>query len=86
MLVLNLAVLNATESIEQTLRLWTWLVAKRVALASFKVVNIRDWADNSCCSASSSLLEGLELLFRNRTALYLHAQILGYLHQALVGD
>ena len=86
MLVFDLAVLNATEGVEETLRLGTGLLAKVVTLASVKVVDIRDWTDNGCCATCSSLLEGLKLLLGDRTALYLHAQVLGHLHQALVGD
>ena len=40
MLILNLAILDTTQGIEELLRHGTWLLAKRVALACVKVVDI----------------------------------------------
>ena len=85
-LVLDLTVLDATEGIEELLGQWARLVTEAVTLASVEVVDIRDRTNHGCCTASTSLLEGLEFFLRNRTALYLHAQILSYLHQTLVSD
>lgn len=40
MLVLDLTVLNATECVEETLGLWTRLLAKVVTLASVEIIDI----------------------------------------------
>ena len=72
-LVLDLAILDAAQGIEELLRHRTWLVAEVIALACLEVVDIADGRDDGCRSAGSCLLEGLQFLLRDRTALHLHA-------------
>ena len=86
MLVLDGAILNTTESVVQVLGDRTWLLAKVIALASIEVVDVADWTDYGSCSASTSLLECIQLVLRNLSALHLHTEVFSELHQALVGD
>ena len=86
MLVLDGAILNTTEGVVQVLGDRTRFIAKVIALASIEVVDIADRTDNGSSSAGTSLLECIELVLRNLTALHLHTEVFSQLHQALVGD
>ena len=85
-LVFDGAVLDATQCVEELLRDGAWLVAEAVAHARVEVVDVADGTDDGSGATGTSLLEGGQLLLGDGAALHLHAQVLGHLHQALVGD
>ena len=86
MLVLDGAILNTTEGVVQVLGDRTRFIAKVIALACIEVVDIADRTDYRSSSAGTSLLECIELVLRNLSALHLHTEVFSQLHQALVGD
>ena len=86
MLVLDGAILDTAKCIVEFRRDGSGLLTEVVALALVDIVETRDRRDNSCGTAGASLLEGSELLYGDGATLHLQAQILGNLHQTLVGD
>mgnify|MGYP007056381748 CR=1 FL=1 len=86
MLVLDGTILDSAERIIEVLRDRTWLLTEVVALACIQVINVADRTDYGSSTASTSLLESIQLILRNLTALHLQTEILSQLHQTLVGD
>ena len=88
MLVFFCSVLYATQVVVKTCGDGSRLAvfAEYEVVTCIEVVNIRDGADYSSSTTCSGFLKCCKFFLRYRTTLYGHAEVLGKLHEALVGD
>lgn len=84
--IFGLAELDSTKGMVKLGADGAGLFAEIVALASSRVVNALNGADDGGSAASASLLEIDKFVNSDRTTLNLNSHILGQLHQALIGD
>ena len=88
MLVFLCSVLYATQVVVKTCGDGSRLAvfAEYEMVTGVKVIDIGNRTDDGSSAACSGLLECCEFFLRYRATLYGHTEVLGKLHEALVGD